>query len=97
MRMPLFALVFAASAMMPFAALGADGLGAPATTATLSNQASDLDEVICKKLAPPTGTRLGGRTVCDTKRHWQQLQQESKEELTRMQFKGGSAPAGGAN
>jgi hypothetical protein len=100
MRRPFVALVFAASAVMPLAASGGDGQGAPAAPeAASSNQASDLDVVVCKKLAPPTGTRLGGRSVCDTKRHWLELQRASQDELSRMQARGGHTglPSAGGN
>ena len=98
MRVSIVAPTFVLLAGLSFPALaGDDGQATPTTAASApatapTDQTSDLDTVVCKKFAPPTGTRLGSRTICDTKRHWQQLQQQSQQELQKMQ--NGAAPAG---
>ena len=109
MRISSLALAFTALAVMPMAAVGENGQTAPsattpsATTAPApagnsADQASDLlDTIVCKKMAPPTGTRLGGRTICDTNRHWQELQRRSQEEVTKMQTRGGFSGPGPGN
>jgi hypothetical protein len=102
MRRSFVALVFVVSAVMPLAASGGDVQGALAATTTApeaasSNQATDLDTVVCKKLEPPTGTRLGGRTICQTNRHWQELQRRSQEETTKIQDRGNFTGPGPGN
>jgi Flp pilus assembly protein CpaB len=54
---------------------------APAST-------SSLDQVVCKKMPPPTGTRLGSRRVCQTEREWRDLMLRSQENITHSQQKG---------
>ena len=97
MRISSIASVFAFLAALPLAAFAQDSQAtspskAPIPAATTSDQTSDLDTIICKKFPPPTGTRLGSRTICDTKRHWQELQEQSRQELEKLQNRG--APAG---
>jgi hypothetical protein len=40
---------------------------------------------ICKKAAPPIGSRLGARKVCATKKEWQAYVEPAKRD-TRNQF-----------
>jgi hypothetical protein len=101
MRVPFVALVFAASAMMPVAALGEDAQATPATTMTApavtsSDQISDLDRVVCKQLGPLTGSHLGGKTVCQTKKRWLELEVNSQDVLMKAQ-RSSNMPAGGGN
>jgi len=42
-------------------------------------------EVVCRRLAPPTGSRLGPRNVCKTRADWRALQEESRREVQRQQ------------
>ena len=99
MNKSAFSMFFAAAMIAPLATFAADGQAtagqsaAPPTTGESSTTVttSDLDRVECKKLAPPTGTRLGGRTVCQTVRQWQVLMHDSQETLTRMQNRGAAA------
>jgi hypothetical protein len=101
MRRRFVALVFATSAMMPFSAFGEDAYAAPATTtaapiAASSDQTSDLNSVVCKQLGPPTGSHLGGKTVCQTKKRWLELEVNSQDTLTKAQ-RSSNMPAGGGN
>ena len=95
MRKSVFVLLFTASAMMPLAAFG-DGSAAPVTTGdtTISDRTTDLDQVICKKIGPPTGSRIGGKTVCQTKKQWLLLETESQDTLSKAQ-NSSNMPAGG--
>ena len=93
MRVSSLTLMLAALCTMPLAALGQAAPAvappvvatAPVAAGTSSDQASDLDTVICKKYPPPTGSHLGAKTVCDTKRHWQASQATSQEDLSKLQ------------
>jgi hypothetical protein len=70
---------------------------APTAQGDASVGASSLDQVVCKKLAPPTGTRLGARRVCQTEREWRDLMQRSQDNITHSQQKGagyGGRPGG---
>jgi len=68
---------------------------APATTVAtmapaarpVADTAHDLDpnEMICKTMAPTTGTRLGARRECQTRHQWDMQQQEAARELEKMQ------------
>jgi hypothetical protein len=49
--------------------------------------AQDPDEVICKKLEADTGTRLGKRKECRTRREWDQIAEEAKQNLQKSQSK----------
>ena len=46
---------------------------------------ADPNAVVCRKQAPPTGTRLGGKTICLTNHDWQTLWQETRKGLQEMQ------------
>jgi hypothetical protein len=64
---------------------------APGTAPLAQGEAvtSDLDKVVCKRLPPPTGSRLGARRVCLTEREWRQERQESREFMRNQQEKSG--------
>jgi hypothetical protein len=91
MRWPV--TLFVAAVVVPLAAWADDKAPTP-PVATSQSQVSDLDQVICKRLPPPTGTRLGGKTVCQTKKQWLELETNSQDTLERAQ-KSSGMPAGG--
>ena len=66
----------------------------PDTVSVGTNQ-SDPNEVICKTLAPETGTRLGPRRECQTRHEWDMQQQQSQRELLQKQNGGSLAVPGG--
>lgn len=56
--------------------------------------------VVCRRLAPPTGTRIGARRVCRTEYEWRQLEQEYRRYLedrarTRRNCGSDAFPCGG--
>lgn len=51
-------------------------------------------KVICKKLKPPTGTRLGGRRVCKTKSEWEFIYEQNKIYLRELQSTPGDPNVG---
>lgn len=63
------------------AAAPAAGTEAPAEAT--SNE--DPDEVICKRLPAETGTRLGKRKECRTRREWADIEAEAKQNLEKAQ------------
>jgi len=51
-------------------------------TATDTADGFDPEKVICRKAAPPTGTRVVGRSrqqICMTRADWDQLAQDSQD------------------
>jgi hypothetical protein len=53
-------------------------------TASAGTNPSDPNEMICKSMAPATGTRLGTRRECQTRHEWDMQFQENQRELDRM-------------
>ncbi|MDE1985416.1 MAG: hypothetical protein KGJ28_02650 [Alphaproteobacteria bacterium] len=90
MSMRCSIILFAAAVMMPVAVHAGDtGYTTPTTTPAAQtasqDQTSDWDKVICKKMPPPTGTRLGGRTVCQTKKRWLELEQGTHDAIEKTE------------
>ncbi|HEY4940392.1 MAG TPA: hypothetical protein VII56_03110 [Rhizomicrobium sp.] len=71
---------------------------APAATApaATSNTSDPADEIVCKSMAPPTGSRLGSRRICQTGRQWQAQEQAARDAVQHEQNRGAlfSTPAG---
>jgi hypothetical protein len=59
----------------------------PAETTAAQTPAEDPNEVICKRLEAETGTRLGKRKECRTRREWDQIAEEAKQNLEKSQTK----------
>ncbi|HVV64887.1 MAG TPA: hypothetical protein VHC42_05425 [Rhizomicrobium sp.] len=49
---------------------------------------SDADAVVCRTLAPKTGSRLGARRVCLKQREWDDMMYRAQKELMRDQKRG---------
>ncbi len=90
----------AAVALMSFATVSfaeeqaapapADGQAAaqqPAEATAEQPPAEDPDEVICKKLPAETGTRLGKRKECHTRKEWDQIADEARQATEEAQTK----------
>ncbi|MBU6298284.1 MAG: hypothetical protein KGJ79_09240 [Alphaproteobacteria bacterium] len=93
-------MVFAAALTVPLAAYAQGTANTPSPTnppgtAVSQDQTSDLDQVICKRLPPPTGTRIGGHTVCQTKKQWLELEQSSQDTLQKAESSCGGRGCGG--
>ena len=95
-----FALFFA-SALFCSAGASAD----PAQTATPQTQAAvpaaqpaapdpDLDKVECRTMEAKTGSRLGARRECRTKREWDDIMARDQREIQKMQASGNLSPQG---
>ena len=65
------------------ATMPAPAAAAPATTAAADSSAVNLDEIVCRAVAAPTGTRLGGGRECHSVRQWNDLERQSQD-LTRQ-------------
>jgi len=75
-------MVLAGSAALADAAAPAPA-AAPAATATTN--AGDPDKVVCRTMAPTTGTRIGTRRECLTQRQWDDIRQQTQKDTTKMQ------------
>jgi hypothetical protein len=89
-------MLLIALSMMSGAALAAEMLPAPPETATPpapptppppENKATNAEDqkVVCKKIDPPVGTRVGGKRVCHTVADWRRLQEASQEVVEDVQ------------
>jgi hypothetical protein len=80
----------------------ADPASTTTTTATPPDTASagatpdDPNEIICKTMAPTTGTRIGARRECATRHQWDQQYQETQRllQLQSSHGQGGVSPGG---
>jgi len=45
---------------------------------------NDRNVVICKGMAPPTGTRLGERRICHTLAEWEEISRNDQKDLTDL-------------
>ena len=59
-----------------------------ASQAPAASPGSDPDEVVCRMGDPPTGSRLGARRICQTRKEWEQQTKESQTALGTLQTKG---------
>ncbi len=61
----------------------------PSTVATPqpvpTTAALDPNEVVCKSEAAPTGSRLGGRHICQTRHEWDEQYQEAASRTMNTQ------------
>lgn len=58
-----------------------------AVPAEETKAAEDPNEVICKKMEAETGTRLGKRKECHTRKEWDEIAEESRREMEKAQNK----------
>lgn len=56
--------------------------------------AADPNQIICKTMDPPTGTRLGPRRICQTQRQWDDEAQQARQQLMQMQSDVGQGGGG---
>jgi hypothetical protein len=70
-------------------------VGAPSSPAVAAqpvpgekSPASGADAMVCRTLAPKTGTRLGARRVCLKQREWDEMMFRAQKELMRNQQRG---------
>jgi hypothetical protein len=70
----------------------------PAAATQTSDSDNDPNAIVCKSMAPATGSRLGGRRVCQTRKEWDDFQKQNQQ--TTRDFQGigmsqSATPGGG--
>ena len=83
-----FGLLMVTVAGMAFAGSAAMADAAPpppAPAATDAAKPSDLDKMVCRTMAPATGTRIGARRECRTQREWDDIRLQSQKETNKME------------
>jgi len=63
------------------------GLGGSAA-ALAESEPSEATEVVCRRMPPPTSSRLGSRNICKTKADWEALREQSRREVQQQQDRG---------
>lgn len=99
----LRAAMFCACAMTAVLASGGAWAGqddhqtlATAAAPAVEPSKPDSKEAVCKKMPAPTGTRLGGRTICHTQAQWDDMQRNTQRSIQDLQVRGTqSGKAGG--
>ena len=66
----------------------------PAPVAAADASAPNLDEIVCRPVAAPTGSRLGGGRECHSVRQWNDRERQSQD-ATREQQRMSSFHPGG--
>lgn len=46
-----------------------------------------VSEVICRRIAPPTGSRIGPRNICKTQHEWDLINRESRTVVEEAQYR----------
>ena len=54
---------------------------------TLLDDDTGKEKLICRRIKPQIGTRLGARKVCATKKQWADSKQQSQDEINDFQRK----------
>ena len=57
----------------------------PAPAGAVSSYDAHMNEVVCKRQPPPTGSRIAGKTLCMTNRDWLALWDLSQQMTNKMQ------------
>ncbi|MBC7987626.1 MAG: hypothetical protein H7X93_13315 [Sphingomonadaceae bacterium] len=72
---------------------------APAQDGLAGESFTGPNEVQCRRIPPPPGSRLGQRNVCMTRAEWRRLEQEHRDVVQRQQdmshFAGCPPPSSG--
>lgn len=56
-----------------------------ATQTTTTASVDDPNQIVCKRMAPETGTRIGARQVCKTNAQWDEMHQQVHHDLGTYQ------------
>lgn len=59
-------------------------------TPTLQVDVPDLsgnDRIICQRMPPPAGSRIGSRNICKTQAQWAQLERERRQQTDRLSIR----------
>jgi hypothetical protein len=63
----------------------ADAAPPPPAPATAVANPADGDKMVCRTMAPATGTRIGARRECRTQREWDDIRQQSEKLTNSME------------
>lgn len=88
----------ATAAPSPTAAATAQSAQAPAAAAApvaSADNGANLDEIVCRDGAPPTGSRLGATRECHSVREWNDRMKQSQTILEHSQINNGLASGPG--
>jgi hypothetical protein len=68
----------------------------PPVQAQPAGQKAGNDEIICRKVEPTTGSRLGVKRECHTRQQWNDMQLRGQKALEHLQERGtqGGVPGG---
>jgi endonuclease YncB( thermonuclease family) len=84
-----FALPFGVTVLISTTSANAGDTPTPTQSTTASQPAAstiaDGDKMECRMMAAKTGSRLGGRRECRTKREWEDIRVQNEHELEKMQ------------
>ena len=81
MRILQFASIAAAASMIA---------AVPASAQSSASQQADEGEmnannrVVCRRMPPPTGTRIGPRRICKTQHEWDIIDQETRDVMENV-------------
>lgn len=76
-------MMLVAASVFAFAPVGAFA-DVPAGAREAQNT-PDGRQIVCRRMPPPAGTRIGARNICRTQAEWDLLQQQNREEVQRQQ------------
>lgn len=80
-------------AVCALAGWAAPALAQTATDATPAQAAAAAepadDPIVCKQLKADTGSRIGGRRICEKQSVWQQQARDARREIDNSQQRGG--------
>lgn len=80
-----------AVATAPAVQTGTQAVATGTTATAAATPASDRNTLVCRRMDPPTGTRLGGRTVCATAAQWDEVTRHSEDAISGIQDRGAVA------
>ena len=86
MQNPVFRAIAMAGLMVCATSSLADQPTSPPPQAAAAPNAGD--KMVCRTLAPQTGSRLGARRECRTQKEWDDIQHQQQDETSKMQARG---------
>lgn len=83
-----------AQGLIPVAAVVLVGGAVPAAAQNEEEAAANAEDdvnaanrIICRRMPPPVGTRIGARRICKTQLEWAQLQDEGETIVREVQVR----------
>jgi len=66
----------------------------PAPPAETQTASEEEQKVVCKKMDPPLGSRMGGKKVCHTVADWRRINETAKDTVNEIQNSDTRGPPG---